>query len=133
LTPADVESAARALERAARGHIHTAAHAMDHAIAHKRRSEECASAAAFNSGTAYGLLFKAAELRYDARGGRWLCRGIVFESYGYDVEQPWMVRLQASIFGCIESPDEMTRANGWLFLGLSDCSPPCGPGALSRN
>jgi hypothetical protein len=147
LTPADVESAARALERAARGHIHTAAHAMDHAVAHKRRSEECASAAAFNSGTAYGLLFKAAELRYDARGGmtealerrrfepgaRWLCRGIVFESYGYDVEQPWMVRLQASIFGCIESPDEMTRANGWLFLGLSDCSLPCGTGALSRS
>jgi hypothetical protein len=147
MTPADVESLARSLERDARGYTRCALHGLDEAERLKRLAEERACDVAREMGIAAGLFFRAAELRYDARGGmtealerrrfepgaRWLCRGIVFESYGYDVEQPWMVRLQASIFGCIESPDEMTRANGWLFLGLSDCSPPCGPGALSRN
>jgi hypothetical protein len=134
VTPDDIESEASDLEWSARSCLRTAQGSMDEALRFKALAEDRAREAAAESGAAAGLFFRAAELRYDVRGGmtaelerrrfepgaRWLCRGIVFESYGHDVEQPWMVRLQASIFGCIESPDEMNRANGWLFLGLSD-------------
>lgn len=125
MVPDDIEREAHRLERIARSAVHVAAHDMDAAERH-------AMYAAHHHGRAYGLAFRAAELRYDARGGmtaalerrrfepgaRWLCRGIVFESYGHDLEQPWMVRLQACIFGCIESQDDMTPENGWRFLGL---------------
>jgi hypothetical protein len=69
VTPADIESMARAFERDARSYTRCALHGMDEAERLKRLAEERACDVAKEMGIAAGLFFRAAELRYDARGG----------------------------------------------------------------
>lgn len=83
-------------------------------------------------GAEAGFTFRARELRYDARGGmteeqarrrfepgaRWLLHCIELV-----VERPNIFGLPLVHFSGISRPvelGEMTRANGWLFLGLAD-------------
>lgn len=69
MTPADVESAARGMEREARSRIRSAKLDLDAATWHRHAANADEEASAHHMGIAAGLLFRAAELRYDARGG----------------------------------------------------------------
>lgn len=132
MTPADIESMARAYESDARSYTRCALHGLDEVERLKRLAEERACDVAKEVGLAAGLLFRAAELRYDARGGMteelerrrfepgaaWLLRGVV----------RWVTGQSVRFHGIMVELDDltafelgtMTRANGWLFLGLSD-------------
>lgn len=82
-----------------------------------------------------GLAFRAAELRYDARGGM----TAALERRRFEPGARWSAHWKrsevATVTGTFESYGSlivrtdtffpkaaaaMTRANGWLFLGLSD-------------
>lgn len=86
--------------------------------------------AAGHDGAAMGHAFRARELRYDARGGmteelarrrfepgaRWTLAGIEFV-----IDRLNIFGLPLAHFRDVGQPAEradMTRANGWLFLGL---------------
>lgn len=135
MTPDDVEIVASDLERAARSRIRSAKLDLDAATWHRHAANADEQAAAHHMGIAAGLFYRASELRYDARGGmtealerrrlepgaRWTTRwsdGIVHTVWRRE-ERPEEVRIH---FDNIwpSSSELMTRANGWLFLGLSD-------------
>lgn len=97
---------------------------------HEHRAEVLAKEAARNIGAAKGFAFRAAELRYDARGGMteelarrrfepgaaWLLCGVVRWVTGQGVRfHNIMVEFDDRTAFDIGT---MTRANGWLFLGL---------------
>lgn len=131
-----IEPDARADESAARRFIEDAKRCLDAAEMHRRLAEDCAGMAARKSGIAAGLFFRSAELRYDARGGmteelerrrfepgaRWEHRASVVRRLELLMVAPgglaWL-RVHGTWSAGQSVPcDEMTRANGWLFLGL---------------
>lgn len=86
-------------------------------------------------GTAAGYAFRAAELRYDARGGM----TAALERRRFEPGARWALDGEEHTIGQADDSglerhlcssedltlhweriDRMTRANGWLFLGLPD-------------
>lgn len=132
MVPDDIESTARTFERAARNFVHAAAHERDQAAHHRSVADLCERRAAQDVGNAHGFAFRAAELRYDARGGMtaaterrrfepgaaWLLRGVTRWVTGQSVRFH-NIMIEFDDLTAFEL-GTMTRANGWLFLGLSD-------------
>lgn len=131
----DIEREARELEQAARYHIHAAAHEADQEGRLRVAADGCARLAVQDMGTANGLALRAAELRYDARGGM----TAALERRRFEAGARWTTRWSPGEVFTVRYQREphdgpwvhfdmcwperlalMTRENGWLFLGLSD-------------
>lgn len=135
MVPDDIEREARDLERGARCRVHAAAHEGDEEGRHRAAAELCGRRVAQDMGAAHGLAFRAAELRYDARGGM----TAALERRRFEPGARWSLDGEEHTIGQADASglerhlcsaedltlhweriDRMTRANGWLFLGLAD-------------
>jgi hypothetical protein len=134
VTPADIESMARAYESDARSYTRCALHGMDEVERLKRLAEERACDVAKEMGLAAGLFFRADELRYDARGGmtealerrrfepgaRWTTLWSEGEVHTAWRREERHDEARIHFDNIWPATVELMTGNGWLFLGLSD-------------
>lgn len=133
MVPDNIEREARAIESEARRWLHLAAHDLDDVERHRTLADIAETCAVDNQARAAGLAFRAAELRYDARGGM----TAALERRRFEPGARWSIDGETCDVACRDAnglrvdsdrwtdgffvrASEMTRANGWLFLGLSD-------------